>query len=167
MKPCLLCLQSCGAPKEKGDPEAWEPKGVRLGWDWGSPTPRVNLGPQSKRPRSAPMPSGTEFMLAHAGSNSALRFLDILINSTNMCGSLRNAASIVGDNPQPVEFLFCLSNRSFEWRIYVPSMHNWGNRGPGEVHFYKGGPQNSQAILASLFAGNCSGLSTPPLLSLE
>lgn len=117
MKPCLLCLQSCGAPKEKGDPEAWEPKGVRLGWDWGSPTPRVNLGPQYKRPRSAPMPSGTEVMLSHAGSNSALRFLDILINSTNMCGSLHTATSIVGDNPQPVEFLFCLSNRSFEWRI--------------------------------------------------
>lgn len=39
--------------------------------------------------------------------------------------------------------------------------------GHGEVNFYKGGPQNGQTLLASLLAGNCSGLSTLPMLPLE
>lgn len=39
--------------------------------------------------------------------------------------------------------------------------------GQNEVDFYKGGPQNGQTLLASLFTGNCSGLSTPPILLLE
>lgn len=164
MKPCLQCLQSCGAPKEKGNPGAWEPKGVRLGWKWGSPTPGVSLEPQSKWPKSAGKPGGAEVMLPHAGSNSLLRFLDLLINSTNMCGSLYNAESAVWDNPQPEEFLACLCNQ-FSAENMCLQWINGDIEGQVRCIFTRVVHRTGQAILASLFVGNCSGLSTSPLPS--